>query len=119
MNLSKIQCRKCGAMSSTQAKYCSMCGNSLVTSCSRPWDGLISSLKNSSKRCLDQVRSKFARFGFYRDTRQKAIAGVCAGIANKLNVNLVCLRCVIVSLMLLGGFVGVLYVLCWLITEER
>lgn len=119
MNLSKIRCGKCGAMCSAQAKYCSMCGNSFVSSSPRSLDSMISSVRFSLKRCLDMVREKTARMGFYRQTRQKAIAGVCAGIATKLNVNLVQLRCVVVALMLLGGFIGVLYVLIWLLTEER
>jgi phage shock protein PspC (stress-responsive transcriptional regulator) len=48
-----------------------------------------------------------------RDTEDKWLAGVCSGIANRLNVDPLVIRAVLVVLVLLGGLGVTLYLIAW------
>jgi len=54
-----------------------------------------------------------------RPKKGRAIAGVCIGIANYLNVDPTVIRVLWVFLLLPGGLPGLIpYVLCWIIIPE-
>lgn len=55
----------------------------------------------------------------YRSTTQKMIAGVCAGWAEYLNVDVTLVRLVFVVLALLGGPGILLYIILWIITPRQ
>ena len=56
----------------------------------------------------------------YRSNDEKAIAGVCAGIAHKLDLNVAGLRLVIVwATLFLSGIPALAYVILWAILKER
>lgn len=52
----------------------------------------------------------------YRSTKDKKIAGVCAGIAEYFNIDPTVVRVVAVLLLLPGGFPGLLpYIVLWIV----
>src|SRR5690606_14769106 len=56
----------------------------------------------------------------YRSRRNVRVAGVCAGIADYLNVNAFIVRAVaLVSLFVLGGFTFWAYVICWIVLDKE
>ena len=56
----------------------------------------------------------------YRSSDQKVIAGVCAGLAHKLDFNVNGLRCVAVLVTLfLSGIPLFVYAALWMILKER
>lgn len=56
----------------------------------------------------------------YRSSDQKVIAGVCAGLAHKLDLNANGLRCVVVLVTLfLSGIPLFVYAALWMILKER
>ncbi|MFT7344831.1 MAG: phage shock protein PspC (stress-responsive transcriptional regulator) [Lentimonas sp.] len=52
---------------------------------------------------------------FYRDLDRAAIAGVCSGLSNYLNIDIIVVRLVFLISLLFGGFGFPLYVLLWII----
>lgn len=58
--------------------------------------------------------------GLYRSSDERVIAGVCAGIANKYDLNVTGLRWVVALVTLfLSGFPAILYVILWAILKSR
>lgn len=56
----------------------------------------------------------------YRSSDEKAIAGVCAGIARKLDLNVTGLRWVVALVTLfLSGIPALMYVILWVVLKER
>lgn len=56
----------------------------------------------------------------YRSSDEKMIAGVCAGIAHKLDLNIAGLRWVAVGLtLLLSGFPVLVYLVLWLVLKTQ
>ena len=51
----------------------------------------------------------------YRKPKEQMIAGVCAGLAEYLNLDLVIVRLIFVLLLLLGGHGLLIYVILWII----
>lgn len=57
---------------------------------------------------------------FYRSSDEKVIAGVCAGLAHKLDFNVNGLRCVVVLITLfLSGIPLFVYAALWMMLKER
>ncbi len=55
-----------------------------------------------------------------RPKRNKLIAGVCAGIANYLNIDPVAIRVIWIFLAIPGGLPGIIpYILCWIIIPQE
>lgn len=56
----------------------------------------------------------------YRSSDEKVIAGVCAGIAHRLDLNVTGLRWVIALVTLfLSGIPALAYVILWAVLKER
>lgn len=54
----------------------------------------------------------------FRDQQRAAIAGVCAGIANYLNIDVVIIRAIFVIMFLTVGFGIPLYIILWIIIPK-
>ena len=56
----------------------------------------------------------------YRSNDEKVIAGVCAGISHKLDLNLMGLRWVVaLTTLFLSGVPALVYLVLWAILKER
>ena len=56
----------------------------------------------------------------YRSSDEKVIAGVCAGVAHRLDLNITGLRWVVALAMLfLSGVPALVYLVLWAILKER
>ena len=56
----------------------------------------------------------------YRSSNEKVIAGVCAGIAHKCDLNVTGLRWVVTLITLfLSGFPAILYVILWAVLKPH
>lgn len=56
----------------------------------------------------------------YRSSDEKVIAGVCAGVAHKLDLNIIGLRWVVALVTLfLSGFPAILYIILWAVLKSR
>jgi len=55
-----------------------------------------------------------------RSRKERVLAGVCAGIANYLNIDPVVVRVFWIFLLIPGGVPGIIpYILCWIIIPEE
>ena len=52
-------------------------------------------------------------------TRNKAIAGVCGGVAKYFNVDITVIRIIFLVLLCCGGGGGILYLIAWLCMPEE
>lgn len=90
--------------------YCTRCGKELQASA------------NFCSNCGYQVKQSFASGNLaapkrlFRLTRDKKLAGVCAGLARYLNVDVTLVRLITVTVVVLTGFVlGIVYLVAWII----
>lgn len=57
---------------------------------------------------------------FYRSSDEKMVAGVCAGLAHRLDLNMTGLRWVVALVTLfLSGIPAVVYIVLWAILKAR
>jgi phage shock protein PspC (stress-responsive transcriptional regulator) len=63
-------------------------------------------------------KSHFSKIRLYRDSDDKIIAGVCAGIAKYFNIDPIIIRLAFGLSLFMGGFGFVLYILLWIILPE-
>ena len=57
---------------------------------------------------------------FYRSSDEKVVAGVCAGLAHRLDLNMTGLRWVVALVTLfLSGIPAVVYIVLWAILKAR
>ena len=57
---------------------------------------------------------------FYRSSDEKVIAGVCAGIARRLDLNVTGLRWVVaLAALFLTGLPALVYLVLWAVLKER
>lgn len=54
----------------------------------------------------------------FRDTENAVIAGVCSGIANYTNIDIVIIRAIFVAILIFGGFGFPLYIILWIIIPK-
>jgi len=54
-----------------------------------------------------------------RDTRNKMIGGVCAGLANYLDIDPTIVRIVWALLILGAGFGLLAYIICWIVIPQN
>lgn len=54
-----------------------------------------------------------------RDDMHKSIAGVCAGLANYLNVDIAIVRAAFIVIALLGGASVIAYIVLWIVMPRR
>lgn len=88
-------CTRCGSESDEKARYCSACGHptKLAEATANPY--------MSSRLALD--------------TENKKIAGVCAGFARYLGVEVLLVRIVWLALALGAGFGFIAYLIAWIL----
>jgi phage shock protein PspC (stress-responsive transcriptional regulator) len=55
----------------------------------------------------------------YRDERRKMIAGVCAGLADYLNIDVTIVRVVFLLTLILKGGGGLLYIVLWIVLPKK
>ena len=56
----------------------------------------------------------------YRSSDEKVIAGVCAGLAHRLDLNVIGLRWAVVAVTLfMTGIPAVVYAILWAVLKER
>lgn len=56
----------------------------------------------------------------YRSNDEKVIAGVCAGVAHKLDLNVTGLRWVVaLTTLFLSGVPALVYLVLWVVLKER
>lgn len=53
----------------------------------------------------------------YRDTEDKMLGGVCAGLARYFDVDTTLMRVIFVALALVGGGAAIAYVVLWVVLE--
>ena len=57
---------------------------------------------------------------FYRSSDEKVVAGVCAGLAHRLDLNMTGLRWVVALVTLfLSGIPAIVYIVLWAILKSR
>jgi phage shock protein C len=55
----------------------------------------------------------------YRDERHKILAGVCAGIAEYLNIDVTIVRILFFLTLILKGGGGILYIILWIVLPKK
>ena len=74
--------------------------------------------ENQTKSEQDTTSSKSKDKRLFRDVDNSTIAGVCAGIANFFNIDVVIIRAIFVIVFLFGGFGIPLYIILWIIVPK-
>ncbi len=89
-------CKKCGAENNEGLKFCKQCGNPL-------------SEGNAEKTVIPKNNKN----GWYKTKRNKIIAGICAGLAEKFNINPWILRIILIvtNFFVIGWFLDIAYVI--------
>lgn len=97
-----MYCTHCGTQLSTAARFCSQCG------------------QGTGVTVGSGERGYYAPRRLYRLTYDKSIAGVCAGIAKYLDVDVTLVRVVVVLATFFSGVVPGLigYILAWIIMPK-
>jgi len=90
-------CTQCGTQLVDNARYCSQCGR--ATALAEPRDS--------------------ARTRLTRDPRNGKIAGVCAGFARYLDIDVVLVRILWIALVLAGGSGVIGYLAGWIIMPKE
>lgn len=67
---------------------------------------------------LMAIRGKTRSLGFVRSSNEKALAGVCAGLARRFNWNLTVVRCGFVFALSFGFAAAAIYGVCWIAFDE-
>ena len=71
-------------------------------------------------RSIDGNGIIFGMSNLYRSSDEKVIAGVCAGLAHKLDLNMTGLRWVVALVTLfLSGIPAIVYIVLWAILKPR
>ncbi|MDO4830368.1 MAG: PspC domain-containing protein [Clostridia bacterium] len=89
-------CKKCGAENNEGLKFCKQCGNPLNEG-------------NAEKTVIPKNNKN----GWYKTKRNKIIAGICAGLAEKFNINPWILRIILIvtNFFVIGWFLDIAYVI--------
>ncbi len=88
-------CPQCGREVAASANYCSYCGSAVLPPPLRPVKKL------------------------YRSRTNQKIAGVCAGIANYLDVDPTLVRLIWVAMLLFAGGGLLAYLIAWIVLDEE
>jgi phage shock protein C len=94
-------CTQCGTELAAEDLYCSQCAK--PTGVGRP----------------SQPETRAERPRLVRDMRNKKIAGVCAGFARYLDVDVVLVRIIWLALALGAGVGFIAYVVAWIIMPKE
>jgi phage shock protein C len=100
-----MYCTHCGHQLQQLDRYCASCGQLTP-------NGPEASFRRSSATGYDTPK-KLIR------PRDRAIAGVCSGIANYAAVDVVLVRLLWIGLVILGGTGLLAYTLCWIVIPNE
>lgn len=112
-------CRRCGGSVPIGVHFCPSCGFAVDTCSNGGFQGARLWIDSYRKRFLIAIRGKTRRIGFLRSANEKAVAGVCAGVARRFGWNLALVRCCVVFAMSFGFAPAFVYGLCWLFFDEH
>jgi phage shock protein C len=103
-----MYCTRCGAQNTDGARYCTVCGASLITPAEGPGYPAIGGAPAYST--APQRRLK-------RILAEKKIAGVCAGFAEYFDMDVTLVRLIWFGVSLMSGIVpGVMvYIVAWIV----
>jgi phage shock protein C len=90
-------CTQCGTELAEKARYCSQCGRPTAAG----------------------VPPQTERLRLVRDMQNKKIAGVCAGFARYLDVDVVLVRIIWLALALGAGVGFIAYLVAWIIMPKE
>lgn len=76
------------------------------------------SSQDYSKATKDFANPKSKEKRLFRDIDNASIAGICAGIANFFNIDVVIIRAIFVVMFFFGGFGFPLYIILWIIVPK-
>jgi phage shock protein PspC (stress-responsive transcriptional regulator) len=74
--------------------------------------------ESTQEKSYEGSSSKSGDRRLFRDTENAVIGGVCQGIANFMNVDVVVVRAIFVVILLFAGFGFPLYVILWIIVPK-
>ncbi len=75
-------------------------------------------MRSKTAALVSALRCGTRRFGYVRSSNEKAIAGVCAGLARRFGWNLATVRSVFALGLLFGFAAAAVYGAAWLLFEE-
>ena len=70
--------------------------------------------KNSEKEAFTTFRER----RLYRDEEAAKLAGICAGISNYLNIDVIIIRIIFLLFLFVGGFGFPLYIILWIVIPK-
>lgn len=73
---------------------------------------------SQDKQTYSQKAASSGEKRLFRDEENSVIAGVCAGIANYFNIDVVLVRSIFVVIFLFGGFGIPLYIVLWIVVPK-
>jgi len=91
-------CTRCGIEIDDKARYCSNCGH--------------------PTKLAEETQNPYNAPRLALDTEHKKVAGVCAGFARYLGVEVVLVRIVWLALALGAGFGFVAYLIAWILMPK-
>ncbi|MCH2232009.1 MAG: PspC domain-containing protein [Crocinitomicaceae bacterium] len=92
--------------------------DSIIAALGNPEDYLEEDEEQSTKSTNNHTSSKSSEKRLFRDTENATIAGVCMGIANFFNIDVVIVRAIFVVISIFAGFGFPLYIILWLIVPK-
>lgn len=99
-------CTNCGTEIAATSRFCPQCGAATGTGAAAPGTG--------------QTYSARSERPFVRPRNDRKIAGVAAGIAQYLGMDVILVRIVLVCLALLPPGVGLIfYLVCWIVVPNE
>lgn len=90
----------------------------IIATLGNPEDYLEEDEEQTSNSSQNQSNSKGTEKRLFRDTDNATIAGVCMGIANFFNIDVVIVRAIFVVIFLFAGFGLPLYIILWIIVPK-
>lgn len=74
--------------------------------------------EEGQERTYERTSSESGERRLFRDTENAVIGGVCQGIANFMNIDVVVIRAIFVVILLFAGFGFPLYLILWIIVPK-
>ena len=103
-----MQCPQCGTENPIDAKYCRKCGRILDTPPA-------SAIPIEPYMAPTPTKKRLVRC-----SNDKAIAGVCSGLAVYMGIDVLLVRILtLIGLFMSGGSVFIAYILVWLLVPEE
>ena len=93
--------------------------NLIIETLGQPEDYLDEENESQNKRTFEsQTSSQTESRRLYRDLEYAKIAGICAGISNYLNIDVIVIRIIFLLFLFVGGFGIPLYIILWIVIPQ-